>query len=76
MNDESGHYFGVDSSNIPGMVTDGQTREEAMLHAVDAIATMIEGEDYPVPLDLCDWELAENESVVYVTVNMSRWVRG
>ena len=40
-NDEAGHYYGISSPNIKGMVTDGKTMQEAVLHAEDAIATMI-----------------------------------
>lgn len=75
MSDESGRYFSVDSPNIDGMVTDGRTRAEAAMNAVDAIATMLDGEKFPAPQDPSNWQLAENESVVYVTVNMSQWQR-
>jgi predicted RNase H-like HicB family nuclease len=39
--DEDGHYFVVTSPNIPGMVTEGTTRQQAVTEAIDAIATML-----------------------------------
>lgn len=75
VNDEDGHYFCVSSPNIKGMVTQGDTLEDAVYWAEDAIATMIEGEEYPKPQDPKNWELEPNESIVYVTVNMERWLQ-
>lgn len=72
-NDEDGHYFTVYSPNIPGMVTEGDTREKAAIEAVDAIATMLDGEVYPAVQDPSTWELKDNESIAYITVNMSQW---
>lgn len=72
---DDGDYFTVTSPNIPGMVTQGDTRQEAATEAVDAIATMLDGEDYPEAQDPKDWQLADNESIVYITVNMSEWYR-
>lgn len=72
-NDEDGHYFVVTSPNISGMVTEGDTRSKAMAEAVDAIATMLDGEQYPAPQETSDWLLTDNESIVYVSVNMTRW---
>lgn len=72
-NDEDGHYFTVYSPNIEGMVTEGDTREEAAIEAVDAIATMLDGEDYPAVQDPGTWKLKSNESIVYITVNMTSW---
>lgn len=57
------------------MVTEGTTRAEAALMAVDAIATMLDGEVYPPAQDPSDWQLASNESIVYITVNMTEWLR-
>ncbi|WEV43479.1 type II toxin-antitoxin system HicB family antitoxin [Lactobacillus sp. ESL0684] len=74
-NDEDGHYFGVSSPNIEGMVTQGKTLEDAVYWAEDAIATMLEGEEYPKPQDPRTWKLEPNESVVYVTVDMEKWLR-
>ncbi|MCC4370540.1 type II toxin-antitoxin system HicB family antitoxin [Limosilactobacillus reuteri] len=74
-NDESGHYYGVTSPNIKGMVTDGVTMQEAVLHAEDAIATMISDmPEYPEVQDPTKWELKDNESVMWVTVNMAKWL--
>lgn len=74
-NDESGHYYGVTSPNIKGMVTDGVTMQEAVLHAEDAIATMISDmAEYPEVQDPTTWELKDNESVMWVTVNMAKWL--
>ncbi|WEV39979.1 type II toxin-antitoxin system HicB family antitoxin [Lactobacillus sp. ESL0681] len=75
VNDEDGHYFGVSSPNIEGMVTQGKTLEDAVYWAEDAIATMLEGEEYPKPQDPRTWKLETNESVVYVTVDMEKWLR-
>ena len=44
--DKAGHYYGISSPNIKGMVTDGKTMQEAILHAEDAIATMISDVGY------------------------------
>lgn len=73
-NDESGHYYGVSSPNIKGMVTDGNTIQEAVIHAEDAIATMISDTDYPEVQDPKDWKLEENERIMWVSVNMTRWL--
>ncbi|WP_462400532.1 type II toxin-antitoxin system HicB family antitoxin [Lacticaseibacillus pantheris] len=56
--DPSGYYYTVTSPNIDGMVTEGTTRAEAALMAVDAIATMVDGEVYPPAQDPSDWQLA------------------
>lgn len=72
-NHDDGDYFTVSSPNIPGMVTQGDTRVEAVLEATDAIATMLDGEQYPEVMDPKDWILETNESVVYITVNMTQW---
>lgn len=74
-NDESGHYYGVTSPNIKGMVTDGSTLPEAVIHAEDAIATMIcDLPDYPEVQDPNKWDLKPNESVAWITVNMAKWL--
>ena len=74
--DEDGHYFGIDSPNIDGFVTDGDTRAAALEYAVDAIATMIEGDSpYAKPQNPADWKLNPGESVEYVTINMTQWLR-
>jgi predicted RNase H-like HicB family nuclease len=75
-NDEDGHYFTVTSPNISGMVTEGSDRVLAVESAIDAIATMIDGEEkYPEPQDPSEWILATNQTVVYISVNMSEWYR-
>ncbi|BAN75088.1 MULTISPECIES: type II toxin-antitoxin system HicB family antitoxin [Lacticaseibacillus] len=71
-NDEDGHYFTVTSPNIKGMVTEGTTREEAATEAVDAIATMLDGEPYPPVQDPSNWSLAANQSIVYITIDMAQ----
>lgn len=72
--DEDGHYFTVTSPNIPGMVTEGNTRTLAAKEAIDAIATMLDGESYPRPQDPGTWPpLAANESIVYITLDMAQW---
>ncbi|KRL08664.1 hypothetical protein FD09_GL001576 [Schleiferilactobacillus perolens DSM 12744] len=73
--DEDGHYFVVTSPNIPGMVTEGTTRQQAVTEAIDAIATMLDGEKYPSVQDPGQWILKKNETIVYVPVNMTQWYR-
>lgn len=74
-NDEAGHYYGVSSPNIRGMVTDGKTIQEAVVHAEDAIATMIADEtNYPEVQDPRGWELGKDDSIMWVTVNMAKWL--
>lgn len=73
-NDEAGHYYGVSSPNIPGMVTDGKTLTDAIIHAEDAIATMISDTDYPTVQDPTKWQLDEHDSIMWVTVNMAKWL--
>jgi len=72
-NDEAGHYYGVSSLNIQGMVTDGKTLLGAIKHAEDAIATMISDTEYPKVQDPRDWQIEENDSIMWGTVNMRRW---
>ncbi|MGR8774225.1 type II toxin-antitoxin system HicB family antitoxin [Leuconostoc citreum] len=73
-NDEDGYVVTVSSPNIPGMHTEANSLSEAAYWSVDAIATMLDGNDeYPEPMDTKDWKLAENERVVYVPVNMKSW---
>ncbi|MDR0899881.1 MAG: type II toxin-antitoxin system HicB family antitoxin [Lactobacillaceae bacterium] len=66
-------YYIVESPNIPGMLTDGDTFDEAAFWAIDALATMLEGEEYPEVQDPRKWELKPNESIVYITVDMDAW---
>lgn len=72
---DDGHYFTVTSPNIEGMVTQGDTRAEAATEAIDAIATMLDGEAYPEPQDPSVWEIENNESIAYVAVDMAQWYR-
>lgn len=70
---DDGHYYVVTSPNIKGMVTDGNSIAEALVHAEDAIATMLDGIDYPKVQDPKSWKLKENQQVSWVTVNMTKW---
>jgi hypothetical protein len=36
---------------------------------------MIEDEDYPKPVDPSNWELNDNQMIVYVPVDMSKWIQ-
>lgn len=73
--DEAGHYYGVSSPNIKGMVTDGKTIREAIIHAEDAIATMLADLDhYPTVQDPRKWQLGPNDSIMWVSVNMAKWL--
>lgn len=72
---DDGHYFVATSPNIPGMVTQGDSLADVAYWAEDAIATMIADEEYPEPQDPKDWELKENERVIFVSVNMSQWLK-
>lgn len=75
-NDGDGHYFVATSPNIKGMVTQGSTLNEAAYFSEDAIATMISDEkNYPAPMDPTEWKLAEDEKVVFVSVNMTQWLK-
>ncbi|MCM6765244.1 type II toxin-antitoxin system HicB family antitoxin [Weissella paramesenteroides] len=72
---DDGHYFVVTSPNIKGMVTQGDTAEEAIYWAEDAIATMLNGSEYPAPQDPSNWEIKDNERIVYVSVDMTAWLK-
>lgn len=73
--DETGHYFGVQSPNIKGMVTDGKTMAEAAENAEDAIATMLADEPkYPAVQDPAKWKLGPKDRIMWVTVNMDKWL--
>lgn len=73
-NDEDGHYFVATSPNIPGMVTQGDTLAELAYQAEDAIATMLDGEKYPEVEDASKWGLENNQHIVYITVDMAKWL--
>lgn len=67
--------YAVSSPNIPGMHTEGDNFEEAAYWAVDAIATMLDGEaKYPEIQDPSNWPLKENQRVVVISVDMKRWL--
>lgn len=70
---DDGHYYVVTSPNIKGMVTDGDTIAEALFHAEDAMATMLDGTVYPDTQDPKLWKLKDNQQVSWVTVNMTKW---
>ncbi len=72
-NDEAGHYYVVTSPNIKGMVTDGETIAEALVHAEDAIATMLEGAEYPAVQDPKEWQLKDGQFTSWVSINMTKW---
>jgi len=72
-NDEDGHYYVGYSPNIPGMVTQANSLVELASNAEDAIATMLDGEKYPEVQDPKTWHLQENESALYVSVDMDAW---
>lgn len=76
ISDEDGHYFGVESPNIRGMHSQGETFEDAFFWAEDAIATMLDGEnEYPDVMNPADWKLEDNQFVNYVKVDMKKWYR-
>lgn len=74
--DEDGHYFVGTSPNIRGMVTQADTLAEMRVAAIDAIGTMLEGEPYPAPQDPSDWNLAANQRIVKVTIDMDAFLAG
>lgn len=51
------------------MVTDGKNITETITHAKDAMATMLDGIDYPAVQDPKLWKLKDNQEVAWVTVN-------
>lgn len=73
---DDGHYYVVTSPNIKGMVTQGDTLEDAVYWAEDAIGTMLDGEkSYPKVQDPSNWKLNKNDQLVYITVDMSKWLK-
>lgn len=57
------------------MVTDGETIQDAIVHAEDAIATMISDDvEYPEVQDPSNWELEDNQRIMWVSVNMTKWL--
>lgn len=64
----------ITTPNIPGVVTQGNSLDEAAYNAEDAIATMIaDQKDYPKPQDPTGWQLGKDDRLVYVAVNMTQW---
>ena len=62
-NDEAGHYYGISSPNIKGMVTDGKTMQEANHQAKEAIGTMISDmTEYPEEQETRKWKLNKEAS--------------
>lgn len=73
---DDGHYFVVTSPNIPGMVTQGDTFSDAAYWAEDAIATMLEDKkEYPQVQDPTNWNIKDNEKIVYISVDMDKWLK-
>ena len=56
------------------MVTDGTSLQEAMIHAEDAIATMIFDTEYPEVQDPRKWKLEKDDFIMWVPVNMDKWL--
>lgn len=75
-NDESGHYYVVTSPNIDGLVTDGKTIAKALIHAEDAIATILDatGKKQIEVQDPTKWKLEPNQQVSWVRVDMDKWL--
>ncbi|WP_125772551.1 type II toxin-antitoxin system HicB family antitoxin [Companilactobacillus furfuricola] len=71
---DDGEYFVVTSPNIPGMVTQGDSFVEAVYWAQDAIATMLEGRDYPEAVDPTSWVLDDNQNLAFVSIDMNTWL--
>ncbi|WP_407894732.1 hypothetical protein [Lacticaseibacillus sp. N501-2] len=74
INDADGHYFTATSPNIPGMVIQGDNRDDTAAEAINAIATLLDGEPYPGVQDPTTWHLEPNETIAYIPVNMTRWL--
>lgn len=72
-NDDSGHYYLVTSPNLPGLVTDGKDIQEALFHAQDAIATLLDGLNYPQVQDPRKWKLNKQQQTSWITVNLTKW---
>lgn len=70
---DDGHYFTITSPNLPGMITQGDTLTDAKIEAVDAIATILDGNDYPQRQDSTHWKLESNQQVHLITVDMEAW---
>jgi len=72
---DDGHYYVATSPNINGMVTQGDTLADLAYQAEDAIATMLDGETYPEPQDPSEWKLDSNQRIIYISVDMDKWLK-
>ncbi|KGO32555.1 type II toxin-antitoxin system HicB family antitoxin (plasmid) [Oenococcus alcoholitolerans] len=72
---DDGHYYVVTSPNLEGLVTQGDSLQEAVLNAQDAIATLLQGEEYPTVQDPKNWTLEDTDRVAWITVDMSDWLK-
>lgn len=59
----------------PLLSKEWDTAEGAIYWAEDTIATMLDGTEYPEPQDPSDWEVKDNERIVYVSVDMTAWLK-
>ncbi|MDO1605094.1 antitoxin HicB [Lactobacillus sp. YT155] len=67
-------YYVVTSPNIENMITRGETFSDAAYKAEDAIARILNEESaYPEVQDPTTWEIKDNEKIVYINVNMTKW---
>lgn len=69
---ESTKYYVASSPNIPGMVTQANSFNEAIINSEDAIITMLNGHPLPEMKDASKWKLEENERLVYISVDLSK----
>lgn len=75
-NDEAGEYWVATSPMIEGLVTDGQTLNELILHAKDAIAGWVTDKENRVlheDSDPATWELKSNQRIMWVSVDLNIW---
>ena len=73
--DEEDGGYSVSWPDLPGCFTQGDTAEEAMIRAQEAMALYLEPEDntdpeYPHPTDIADVEKPEIGFVNYVTTDV------
>lgn len=73
--DEEDGGYSVSWPDLPGCLTQGDTAEEAMLRAQEAMALYLEPEDstdpeYPHPTDIADVEQPEIGFVNYITADV------
>lgn len=73
-NDEDGHYFVITSPNVQGMVVEGDTLEDAVEEAAIDIADWLEVKGkVEEAQDPSNWSLENDERLVYVPVNLSKF---